>query len=78
MWRREQHSPESIGAMLEIMACLQGLAGQLFGEQVWLAPLLQQAVRAQAQHVADLLSAAIEKPSLPRKVRPPLFRCLAC
>ncbi len=54
--------------MLEIMACLQGLAGQLLGEQAWLASLLQQAVRAQAQNVADLLSAAIEKPSLPRKV----------
>ena len=54
--------------MLEIMACLEGLAGQLLGEQAWLAQLLQQAVRAHAQHVADLLSAAIEKPSLPRKV----------
>ncbi len=54
--------------MLEIMACLQGLAGQLLSEQAWLSPLLQQAVRTQAQHVANNLSAAIEKPSLPRKV----------
>ncbi|BDA47637.1 probable protein pirA at N-terminal half [Coccomyxa sp. Obi] len=64
----QQHNPEDLTAMLEIMACLQGLAGQLLGEQAWLAPLLQQAVRAQAQHVANTLSAAIEKPSLPRKV----------
>ncbi len=54
--------------MLEIMARLQGLAGQMLSEQAWLAPLLQQAVRAQAQNIANTLSAAIEKPSLPRKV----------
>ena len=54
--------------MLEIMACLKSLAGQLLREQAWLTQLLQQAVRAHAQHITNLLSAAIEKPSLPRKV----------
>ncbi|CAL8471922.1 g11464 [Coccomyxa elongata] len=65
---RQHYNPEDLTAMLEIMACLQGLAGQLLSEQAWLTPLLQQSVRAQAQHVANNLSAAIEKPSLPRKV----------
>lgn len=54
--------------MLEIMNCLAGLAGQLLQEQEWLAPLLQQSVRRQAQRIAELLSAAIAKPSLPRRV----------
>ncbi len=55
--------------MLETIACLKGLAGQLLREQGWLAPLLQQAVRAQAQGIAALLTEALQKPSMPEKAR---------
>lgn len=41
--------------MLEIMACMKGVAGLLQQAEVWLSAYLQQAMYAQMQHFVQLL-----------------------
>lgn len=57
-----------LAAILEIIAYLKSLASQVLMEQGWLAPLLQQAVRAQAQGTSAALEEALKKASLPDRV----------
>lgn len=57
-----------LAAILETIARLKSLASQVLMEQGWLAPLLQQAVRAQAQGTAAALEEALKKASLPDRV----------
>jgi hypothetical protein len=65
-WNRQQ----DLAALLEIAAKMKALAGDLLQAQAYLVPLLQQAVRAQAQRIAALLEEASQKPSLSGKVTP--------
>ena len=52
---RYEYQPEELGSMLEIMACMKGVAGLLQQAEVWLSGYLHQAMYAQMQHFVQLL-----------------------
>ena len=61
--------------MLEVLACIKGVAGMLQQAEVWLSAYLHQAMFAQMQHFVQLL---LTQASLgqPEKVNLQGVRCL--
>ena len=70
---RYEYQPEELGSMLEIIACIKGVATLLQHAESWLSAYLHQAMYAQMQHVVQLLLAQTGTGSQDKVLR--LFCC---